>query len=130
MACAIDCLTVLCTVFARLYIVGNGPEGDLIVGQYDVSTCTFCSEMVLPVALFNGNTGATTLSTIPVTINQNTVVVPICPPVGFVGSLEVEIGCLSDFYCAYNGTNDFSCYRLAANHLIFSPFKTLHHVNI
>ena len=47
------------------------------------------------------NSGASTLSTIPVTTNQNTVVVPICPPVGFVGPLEVEIGCLSDFYCSY-----------------------------
>lgn len=40
-----------------LYIVGNGPGGDLIVGQYDINTCTFCPEMEISASLFFGPNG-------------------------------------------------------------------------
>ncbi len=40
----------------ELYIAGNGPGG-IVLGSYDVSTCTFCPEFEIPFSLFQGGTG-------------------------------------------------------------------------
>lgn len=40
----------------NLYIAGNGSNGGIVLGQFNVSTCTFCPEMEIPVSLFNSGT--------------------------------------------------------------------------
>ena len=49
---------VSCVPFLKsqnLYIAGNSPNGGYLIGQYDVSTCTFCPELDLPFSLFVSN---------------------------------------------------------------------------
>lgn len=37
----------------HLYIAGNGPAGDYILGQFNFETCEFCPEIIIPFDLFS-----------------------------------------------------------------------------
>ncbi|MGI9160862.1 MAG: hypothetical protein ACR2K1_14030, partial [Saprospiraceae bacterium] len=39
----------------NLYIAGNGPGGDYILGQFNIETCEFCPEIIIPYNLFSSS---------------------------------------------------------------------------